>query len=284
MFWQKRTMAQLPSGRMIQLRIVGRVFLTWLDRYVGRGSYRWIKPLLAPYQEYSYFVMARWIDRLVGPRTRWLDAGCGHQILEPRLEMEERELVKRAQLAVGCDAFFSSLSRHRSLQNIVMCDLAALPFEGKSFDLVTLNMVAEHLKQPEVVVEEFSRILADGGVLLIHTPNAACYQMKLIQLGWKTVPRKWAYALIRFLEHREPDDVFQTFYRANTRSRIISLVSKYGIQEDEFTYVEDRPFFFFFAPASIAEIAFCRLLRIVGRKDLVAGTIIAAYRKIGTTS
>ena len=63
---------------------------------------------MASYQEYSYFVEARQVQRLVDSETRWLDAGCGHQILELRLALEEKELVQRARLAVGCDAFVSS--------------------------------------------------------------------------------------------------------------------------------------------------------------------------------
>ena len=51
--------------------------------------------------------------------------------------------------------------------------------------------------------------------------------------------------------------VFPTFYKANTRGRILGLVSKVGMEEKEFTFVEGRPFFFFFAPASILELLFC---------------------------
>ncbi|MGA7623044.1 MAG: class I SAM-dependent methyltransferase [Candidatus Acidiferrales bacterium] len=234
---------------------------------------------MASYQEYSYFVEARQVQRLVDSETRWLDAGCGHQILELRLALEEKELVQRARLAVGCDAFVSSLSHHRSLQRRVACDLGTLPFVDGSFNLVTLNMVAEHLENPDAVVNELARVLEPGGVLLIHTPNAACYETKLVKLGWTIVPRSWAYSLIRFLEYREPEDVFPTFYKANTRGRILGLVSKVGMEEKEFTFVEGRPFFFFFAPASILELLFCRVLRKLMGKEFTAGTIIGVYRK-----
>ena len=61
----------------------------WFDRYLGRGSYPQIRLWLAPYQEYSYYVYAEWLQRLVSSETRWLDAGCGHQTLESRLQREE---------------------------------------------------------------------------------------------------------------------------------------------------------------------------------------------------
>ncbi len=251
----------------------------WFDRYIGRGSYPLIRRWLAPYQKYSYYVHAEWVKRLVGPETRWLDAGCGHQSLESRLQTEERKIVDSAQLAVGCDGVWSSVSRHRSLRNLVTCDVSALPFADRSFNVVTLNMVAEHLQEPEAVMTEVVRVLEDGGVLLIHTPNATGYSVRLNQLTWQVVPRRVVYALIRFLEHREPEDVFPTFYRANTRKRIYDLVSSCSMEEQEFQFVEGRPCFYFLAPISALEILVCRFLRLLGRKDLTAGAIVATYRK-----
>lgn len=251
----------------------------WFDRCLGRGSYPQIRRWLAPYQEYSYYVHAEWLQRLVSSETRWLDAGCGHQSLESRLEREERKIVSSAQLAVGCDGMWSSVSRHRSLKRLVTCDVLALPFADRSFNFVTLNMVAEHLQRPEVVIAEIARVLEDGGVLLIHTPNAAGYGVKLNQLTWHLVPRRLVYALIRFLEYREPEDVFPTFYRANTRKRIYDLASGCGMEEQEFRFVEGRPCFYFLAPLSVVEILVCRFLRSLGREDLAAGTIVAVYRK-----
>jgi ubiquinone/menaquinone biosynthesis C-methylase UbiE len=251
----------------------------WADRYFGRGSYPRLRRLLAPYQEYSYFVHAEWVQRLVGPKTRWLDAGCGHQSLESRLHREEQQIVDSARLAVGCDGMWSSVSRHRSLKRLVTCDVSALPFAEASFDLVSLNMVAEHLQRPDVVMAEIARVLDDGGLLLIHTPNAAGYGVKLAQLTWRVVPQTLVHKLIRFLEYREPEDVFPTFYKANTQKTICDLVSSIGLEEQEFKFVEGRPCFYFLAPLSILEIAFCRCLRFLGRKDLTAGEILAVYRK-----
>ena len=251
----------------------------WFDRYLGRGSYPQIRLWLAPYQEYSYYVYAEWLQRLVSSETRWLDAGCGHQTLESRLQREERKIVDSAQLAVGCDGLWSSVSRHRSLKKRVTCDVSALPFPDRRFTFVTLNMVAEHLERPEAVIAELTRVLEDSGLLLIHTPNAAGYGVRLAQLTWQLMPRRVVHSLIRFLEHREAEDVFPTFYRANTRKRIYDLISTVGMEEEEFRFIEGRPCFYFLAPFSIIEILLCRFLRSLGRRDLTAGEILAVYRK-----
>jgi ubiquinone/menaquinone biosynthesis C-methylase UbiE len=253
--------------------------LKWLDRYLGRGSYPQIRRWLAPYQEYSYYVHAEWVQRLVSSETRWLDAGCGHQSLESRLQREERKIVDSAQLAVGCDGMWSSVSRHRCLTNRVTCDISALPFADRSFSFVTLNMVAEHLQKPEAVIAEIARVLDEGGALLVHTPNAAGYGVRLAQLTWQLLPQTVVYAPVRFLEYREPEDVFPTFYRANTRKRIYDLISTVGMEEEEFRFIEGRPCFYFLAPFSIIEILLCRFLRSLGRRDLTAGEILAVYRK-----
>src|SRR5258708_32799835 len=136
-----------------------RSFWARVDHYLGRGSYRWIRPLLAPYQEDTHFAYSRTLSRLVRPGIRWLDAGCGHKILEPYLGHDEKELVQKAGLAVGCDTFLTSLQQHWSLQNIVSCNLDNLPFGDSSFDLVTLNMVAEHLVEPKKTFSEIARVL-----------------------------------------------------------------------------------------------------------------------------
>jgi ubiquinone/menaquinone biosynthesis C-methylase UbiE len=256
-----------------------RAFWHRLDQLLGRGSYRWIKPWLAPYQTYTYSAYAASVARLARPGIRWLDAGCGHQILESRLENEEKEIVGKAKLAVGCDACTDSLRRHRSLEKLVSCSVDRLPFREASFDLVTLNMVAEHLLDPQRTFAEIARVLQTGGLLLIHTPNASSYEVQMIRWGWKVVPKSVGLNMIRFLEHREPEDVFPTFYRANTRKQMSRLAPQAGLAEVEFQLIEDRPFFYFVAPLCALQILVAKLLRAVGREEFCSGSFLACYQK-----
>src|ERR1035437_10822687 len=53
-----------------------------LDRYLGRGSYYWLKDRIHPQREYTQRTYARLIDEVLTPQTRWLDAGGGYKILE----------------------------------------------------------------------------------------------------------------------------------------------------------------------------------------------------------
>ena len=109
-------------------------------------------------------------------QTIWLDAGCGHKLLPSWRGDAERVLIQNVQLACGCDGDAGAIKGHRSLTRRVVCDLAALPFKSETLTLVTCNMVAEHLENPQCVFSEFSRVLKPGeGVAIVHTPYRWSY-------------------------------------------------------------------------------------------------------------
>ena len=54
-------------------------------------------------------------------------------------------------------------------------DVARLPYDDGSFDLVTCFEVIEHVPDPGAVLGELRRVLAPGGVLAISSPNADSY-------------------------------------------------------------------------------------------------------------
>jgi SAM-dependent methyltransferase len=256
-----------------------RSFWGLVDRHLGRGSYLWMRPLLAPYQEDTHLAYAETLSRLVRPDIRWLDAGCGHKILARNHEKQEREIVKRTRFAVGCDTVVESNHQHRSLEKIIPCELSSLPFSDDSFDLVTLNMVAEHLVEPSRVFSELARVLDRDGQLVIHTPCASSYEIWLIRLGWKLLAKNLGFWMIRLTKGREPGNVFPTFYRANTRRILSKLMCEAGLVEGELRVIEGRPFFYFAAPLSILEIAVEWLLRAMGKNEVCPATLLGVYRR-----
>lgn len=56
--------------------------------------------------------------------------------------------------------------------DVILGDAEHLPFEDKSFDVVTLNEVLVHLLNPDKVLKEIRRVLKKGGYLLGSTPHA----------------------------------------------------------------------------------------------------------------
>jgi ubiquinone/menaquinone biosynthesis C-methylase UbiE len=249
------------------------------DRYLGRESYHPIRRRLDPQREYSQLTYGRAISSLLSAEMKWLDAGCGHSVLELTSSDEEKRLIELAGSIVGCDADLSSLQQQRTVADRCCCKLEAMPFQDSSFKLITLNMVAEHLEDPAPVFSEFARILQEDGYLLVHTPNAAGYFIRIARLARRVLPEEFIFRVIRYLEHREEKDVFPTYYRANTQQQLRQLAASAGLEEYSLRLLYDRPLFYFFAPLSVIELLLTRVMRFCGANALGATAILGLFKR-----
>lgn len=250
--------------------LLGRRVSLCLENVILRGI-RW-----------NQEIYASWLQSYVGESTRWLDAGCGRRILPPDFEALERRLVRRARLATGVDQSASSLSRHTALLLRSCASLEQLPFPDASFDLVTCNMVVEHLPHPNATFREFERVLCVGGVLLLHTPNTWNYAVALARILKALVPAGTLLQLIRWAEDRQEADIFPTHYRANSRKSLTAALQCSGFICERFEQlVGPQPVCRIFAP-----LAFCELLvmRATMWKPLrpFATTMLCSFRKVNT--
>jgi SAM-dependent methyltransferase len=250
-----------------------------IDRYLGRGSYYWLKDRIDPGREYTQLTYARMIGEVLTPRTRWLDAGGGHQIFEVATPEMEDEMVRRVRLAVCCDRVVDAIARHRSIRLGVGASLDSLPFRSGSLDLITLNNVAEHLEHPRDVLAEFARVLAPGGRVIIHTPNVASYAVRMVEVGRRIIPKPVVMKLIRFMDFREEEDVFPTFYRVNTVADLAAAAGVAGLASEKIQLALARPLFYFAAPLCAAQLAADRLMMRMGAQRLAATVILAMFRK-----
>ena len=250
-----------------------------LDRRLGRGSYYWLKDRIHPQREYTQLTYARLIGEVLTAQTRWLDAGGGHKILETATAEIELAMVNRVRLAMCCDRVFDAIAKHRSIRVRVGATLDRLPFRAQSLDLITLNNVAEHLERPREVLAEFARVLAPGGRLIIHTPNVSSYAAHIVKLGRRILPKPFVMKLIRFMDFREEEDVFPTYYRANTCADLKAAAGQAGLSIEKLLLVPARPLFYFIAPLCAVELAASRLLIRVGAARFAASVILGVYRK-----
>jgi SAM-dependent methyltransferase len=60
--------------------------------------------------------------------------------------------------------------------------LSPLPFKDEFFSLIIANQVAEHIKYIDYFFSEASRILRDGGALVVSVPNLAAWHSRLLLL------------------------------------------------------------------------------------------------------
>lgn len=202
------------------------------ERFYGRCRRR-----LTPGLSYSQSVYEEELRRLALPHTRWLDLGCGHQVLPPWRFASEQALVGGVRLAVGADRDGPAMRSHRSLQRRICADIGRLPFGAGSFDLVTANMVVEHLDAPERQFSEIARVLAPGGAFLFHTGNVLGYYILCSRL----LPEFAKEKLARLLQDRAAADVYPTHYRANSTARIQALARETGFESSEILATPSTP-------------------------------------------
>lgn len=184
---------------------------------------------------------AKCIAEHLTPETRWLDAGTGSRLLEEDLDALENWLVQRSGMTVGMDI---RVTQHLNIRSLVGGSVYDLPFADRTFDLVTCNVVMEHLGQPEKALAEVARVLVRGGALIVNTPNLWNYGVLANAIFSKILPEQWRLGLVRATDSREPEDIFPVRYRANTLRRLHSLLRANGLKVHRATVLpQPRPYF-----------------------------------------
>lgn len=170
---------------------------------------------LAPSAEFHQDRYARAIREHLAAGCRWLDIGAGTKLHDGAETGPSSPPMLRADasLLVGADVMREHLRRNAQLTAAVAADIAHLPFDAESFDLVTANMVLEHLATPDLVFGEVARVLRAGGLFVAVTPNA---HHPVIGLAALLITARHRRQLANTLEGRALEHVFPTFYRANT--------------------------------------------------------------------
>jgi len=108
-----------------------------------------------------------------------------YQYIAERLNKDSKILIiGGGTIGSGADNFFS-VCKKKSIQidsidvyfsqNITaIADAHYLPFSNKSYDLVIIQAVLEHVINPNRVVEEIYRILANNAIVYAETPFMQC--------------------------------------------------------------------------------------------------------------
>ncbi|HEX4388422.1 MAG TPA: methyltransferase domain-containing protein [Steroidobacteraceae bacterium] len=221
-----------------------------------RLYWRTLQPKLAPGLRDSQQVYEEVLTASARGTQRWLDVGCGHRLLPPWRLDAERALVARSGMVVGVDYDHLSLTKHETLSHRLRCDIGRLPFPDGTFDLVTANMVFEHLDKPEQQLREIYRVLAPGGRLIFHTPNKFGYSTLLARLIPEAVKDKVVY----FLQRRAEEDVFPAFYRTNSRSAIRRLARLVGLRVVDIRLICSSAQLIVIPPLVVFELLWLRML------------------------
>jgi SAM-dependent methyltransferase len=223
----------------------------------------------------SESLYAEFLPRYVTRDTRWLDIGCGRSILPRWRKEEETQLVAMCRQVVGIDYDFDSIESNQGISAKVRGNIIQLPFKNDAFDLITANMVVEHLDSPCDQFLEISRIMKSKGLFLFHTPNVFGYGVLMARL----VPNWLKNKLIYLLEGREERDVFETYYRANSEKRIHELARGCGFEVMKIEILVSDPVFVSIPPICLPELIWIRMLMTKPLRSLRTN-IIAILQKV----
>jgi len=100
-----------------------------------------------------------------------LEIGCGNGDYSIELARTGAFVV-----SIDIDPGRTQLVRMRAKEegvnlNVFVGDAQETPFKAESYDLILCRHVIEHVSNPELLIEEMSRILKQGGAIQLTAPN-----------------------------------------------------------------------------------------------------------------
>ncbi len=152
------------------------------------------------------------LDLVELSKPKILDVGCGAS-----------RIIQAIPQAVPVDLEMGKL---RFLKNrgrdVVRSSVFALPFRNEYFDIILFCEVIEHIPQTSMFMDELSRCLKKGGVLILATPDYSRPSWLLLE---------WAYD--RVLPHAYGHE-HVTFYSLRT---VRHLLARHGFRLEKYKYV-----------------------------------------------
>jgi len=206
---------------------------------------------------------------LAATASRVLDLGAG------RGTSPGRRIAPPPTLVIGADPT-RAVAANPWVDDAVVSAGEQLPFPAGTFDICVMRWVAEHLAEPETTFRETARVLAARGRLLILTSNLFFFGYLIAAL----VPNRLHPWLVRLTTGREEQDVFPTFYRANTPGRVRQLLYNAGFSHCTVTGFQHGPGYLGFSwPTLLLGAAYDRLVNLTPRlQGLRQGLIVEAQK------
>ena len=237
-------------------------------------GYERMRRVVAPRVRYSQQEYEDVLRVHVAQATTWLDLGCGRRILPPWRGEAEQTLVRLCPRVIGVDIDHDAIADNRSVSLKCLATGTALPFAAESFDLVTANMVVEHLQDPTTNFREISRVLKPGGAFLLHTPNVTGYPTLLARI----VPEALKKRAASLLDGRREADVYPTFYRANSRQSLEALARESSFETIDLHFIVTTAMFAVIPPIALLELLLLRALMHERLADLRTNIIAVLHK------
>ena len=176
------------------------------------------------------------VQALLTPESVVLDFGCGRgayrdDAVAPRRDL--RTFKGKARKVIGLDVD-PGAEGNPFLDEFHLLSGDPWPVADASVDLCVTDNVMEHVERPEFFFAEAQRVLVEGGFICIRTPNAWNY----VAIVSKLIPnRAHAKILARVEEKKKKEqDIFPTFYRCNTISKLRGALGHAGFRHVVYGY------------------------------------------------
>jgi len=158
-------------------------------------------------------------------RDEWvLDAGCASGKFFGKRQTDTNHFK-----IAGIDVL--QAVRQNAYVDFRICgNVNQLPFADDSFDVIYARWLVEPLEHPFVAFREFYRVLKPGGSLALFTANLLHYYGAAAKL----TPHWFHLWFNRRVRGFSEDDIFPTYYRANTRWRLHELLLNAGFKRSDF--------------------------------------------------
>lgn len=176
---------------------------------------------------------------------------------------------------VGID-LSEEVFKNPNLDEAYVCDVNKMPFGDNSFDLAYADFAAEHFEKPDVAAAEIYRILKPGGVFVTRTPNLMHY---IVAASFFT-PHSIHKAMRKLMQNSDEKDIFKTYYRCNTRSKIAAVFTRAGFDVERIDMVEKEPSYLLkWAVPFLIGLCYERVVNKFEMLSLFRANIFAVFRK-----
>lgn len=148
-----------------------------------------------------------------------LDIGCGKGGIITEFKNQTKQII-------GLDDDASLLNQNKVVDKKIVASLDKIPLTNNIIDTAVSTFVIEHVASPDNMFKEIFRILAPGGSFIFITSNV----YNPVMFFSKLLPYPMHKFLREKLLHKSEEGTHQTYYQANTCSKLYALAMDNGFK------------------------------------------------------